>query len=207
MIVSTFLSGLRAELSDETSKQFSDAELLGYLNTWYETIYNNLVTDESELVRTGTATITTEAGTETYATITDLWAPYRVWVPGYEPMAHENEAERMNYEQSDGTMRTGRPDTYYIEGTGIGFLPVPGGVYNISVKYFPVFTPLTATSADMPFNGMFTRQIAFGVMASAKNRAGLVSAIEVSLLQLHQDISMQIMRMRRKSTYQLSPGV
>lgn len=212
--ISAMFSRIRYELDDIDSKQWVDAELLGYYNKWAGTIHRLLVMDKSELNRTGTGTITTVSGTEAYEladnSMGDFWAPYRIWVYGYEPMTQCNETDRMDYEALDGTLESGMPTRFYLDAGNIGFLPAPDDEYTIRLKYWPNFVP--AEIADIatditPFMGAFDLQLEHAIMFSAKNRGRQNSSIEVSLMQLHQDLALDVVRMRRQQTYSISPAV
>ena len=200
---SAIITGIRYQLRDANSKQYADAELLAYINDWNAEVYKALVYDQSELVRTGTGTITTVAGTETYVlsdnTMGDFWAAHRVWVAGFDPLDQEDESARYDYEQTDGTFTRGQPESFYIEAGSMGFVPVPDAAYTVRLKYFPEFAPIASTAGAMPYRNLFNQQIAYGAQLTAKARQMQNAAIETSMMQLHADIAHKIVSLRSKS--------
>jgi hypothetical protein len=209
--IATLITEARIDLDDTDEKQHTDAEMLSYYNKWARTIYDLLVIDKSELVTKGSATLTTTAGMSgyTFASISasDFWAPYRVWIAGYDPMRKVNEDEYLDYEQTDGTLITGQPDRFYIEGSSIYLLPEPDAVYTVKIKYWPSFTKAEADYETVPFLDIFNQQLVYGMTLSGKHRLRGNPSIETAMMQLQQDIGMEIMRMRRKTVYQFSPVV
>jgi hypothetical protein len=200
---------MRYALRDPNSKNWTDAELLAAINHWYEVVYKGLVDDGNELVRTGSGTITTVDGTETYAlsdnSMGDFWAPHRVWIAGYEALDQVSESKRYDYEQSDASLSKGQPLMYYVEGDNIGFIPTPSDAYTVRIKYYPNFVPLASTAASMPLRNLFNQQIEQGAVLTAKTSRNQNANIESAMLQLHQDIAFRISTMRQKQTVQFQP--
>ena len=204
------IAGVRYQLRDQNSKQYTDDELLTFLNDWNAEVYKALVYDQSELIRTGSGTITTVAGTETYSlsavgvAMGDLWAPHRVWIAGYEPLELGVEDDRYDYEQADGTFTRRQPESFYLTAGSMGFVPVPDAIYTVRVKYYPEFVPLASVMATMPYRNLFNQQIAYGVQLTAKARQMQNAAIETSMMQLHADIAHKIVSLRTGSSYRFT---
>ena len=207
------IAGVRYQLRDQNSKQYTDDELLTFLNDWSAAVYKALVYDQSEIVRTGSGTITTVAGTETYSlsavgvAMGDFWAPHRVWIAGYEPLDLGEEDDRYDYEQTDGTFTRRQPESFYIAAGSMGFVPVPDAIYTVRVKYYPEFVPLTSVASTMPYRNLFNQQIAYGVQLTAKARQMQNAAIETSIMQLHADIAHKIVSLRSKNQYRFTPEI
>ena len=207
------IAGVRYQLRDANQKQYDDAELLAFLNDWNAEVYKSLVYDQSELIRTGSGTITTVAGTETYSlsavaiAMGDFWAPHRVWIAGYEPLDKGDEDDRYAYEQTSGTFTRGQPESFYLTAGSMGFVPVPDAIYTVRVKYYPEFAPIASTAGTMPYRNLFNQQIAYGAQLTAKARQMQNAAIETSMMQLHSDIAHKIVSLRTKGSYQFTVEV
>lgn len=205
-----FMDDIRYELRDVHDKQYTDDELLQYINNCCELVYNLLVDAGSELVRTGSGVITTETGSYDYALadhqMGDLWVPYRVWIHGErDEIELCEESEQYQYEDGTGLVLTGMPEKYFLEAGKIYFLPAPSGILSINVKYYPNFVELANVSAAMPYQGFFNMQIREGVKIYAKNRESLNIGIEASLMQIFQDRALAIANRRRKKEFQMIP--
>lgn len=201
------------DLRNSTSKtQYATAELFVYLNRCLELVYQVLLDSESELILTGTGTITLSAGTSVYSltsnSMGDLWVPYRVWISEYDPMEEGEEEDRYPYlrleDEGDTSSRT-RPTSFYLEGDNIGFLPYSDDTYTANLKYYPNFVPLSASTENMPFKNLFNMQVAEGVKLFAKNRNNDALSVEASLMEVFQQRALQIMWRRTKQNYRAEP--
>jgi hypothetical protein len=95
-------------------------------------------------------------------------------VPDTELYDAINEEER-----GDIGHRT-RPEEYCVIGDYLWFKDVPDDTYQVNVRYFPNFIPLTAGD-NLPFRNLFNQEIAQGVLVCAKNRNELPVQIDVIL--------------------------
>lgn len=201
----------RYDLRDENAHQWTDPELLSYINDNLELIYEILIDCDSELIRTGSGTFDTVSGTETYDLSTegmgDFWSPYKIWCPTDGPRELElvNTDERYDYQIDATTWNQGEPYHYYLEGDAIGLLPIPDAIYQINLKYYPNFVPLASTAANLPFKNLFNLQIQQAVNMKAKHRDMMNTSIETALMALFQDRAAAIMRKRSKRNYQMKP--
>lgn len=219
----SFIVQLNYELRNIQQKQWVAAETLVYVNKMYELIYMILVDANSELIASGSGTITTVAGTEAYDlsanAMGDLWSPYKINNEDntyaiyltdasgniYEPIEMVPREDRYPYVVSGSSARS-RPTGFYLDVDNIGLLPVPDAVYTVTIdKYFPNWTPL-ADGDDMPLKNLFNLQIKDGVKLIAKNREGYNMAVEAAMLEVFQDRALQIMRQRRVPNHQMSVG-
>ncbi len=220
----TLTDELNYELRNTRAKQWVDAEILVYINKMYELIYQVLVESNSELIATGSGTITTVAGTEAYAlssnSMGDFWAPYMLSAEDneyaiyltdssgniYAPIEMVEREDRYAYVVAGSDSRN-RPTGFYLDVDNMGFLPVPDAVYTVTIdKYFPNWVPL-ADGVNMPLKNLFNAQIKEGVKLTAKNREGYNMAIEAAMLQVFQDRALAIQRYRRRPKHQMSVGV
>lgn len=201
------------------------AELLGYINKCNETIYEILVDENSELVRTGTGTITTVAGTQSYAlasnSMGDFWLPavlgqrdgddvYGVWVSTYEPMkmcTQEDLWETINAEENSETGHRTIPERFCIIGGYIWFEQSPDDAYTVYLRYFPNFTPLSATTGTIPYNNLFNQEIIEGVKVLAKHRNDIDVQIDSILKDIFHDRAMRLTRKRKKTSASFSPRI
>jgi len=205
------ITRFRYDLRDENGHQWTDNELLSYINDSLELIYEILVDSDSELIRTGSGTFDTVSGTETYDmaanTMGDFWSPYKIWCPtdGPRELTLVNTDDRYDYQIDATTWNQGEPYQYYLEGDTIGLLPIPDGIYQINLKYYPNFVPLSATTGNLPFKNLFNLQIQQAVNMKAKHRDMQNTGIETALMSLFQQRATAIMRRRSKRNYQTKP--
>lgn len=169
-----FIDEIRHELRDVDEAQYTDDELLVYVNRCYELITQILIDDNSELAATGSAgSITLADGTETYDlasnSMGDLWLPFQVGFDDngerlyaiyltdasgnvYPPLEMCDYQDRYDYLTS-GSTSEGRPTAFYLHGDYIGFLPVPDATYTCTVdRYFPNWEPLSTSFTLQSFN-------------------------------------------------------
>jgi hypothetical protein len=226
---SAIISNVAYELRDKAAQQYTYSsahdELFVYLNKCLELIYMILTEEMSELVATGSGSITTVAGTETYslssATMGDFWVMARITGGKYDgehdiyltdsssvvypPLKMTPYGDRYSYVQA-GTASRSRPTGFYLKGAYLGLLPVPDAVYTVSVaRYVPNFTPLATAAAYMPHYNLFNLQVEEGIKLIAKNRENLGGGIESVLMDLFQRRALEIMRMREKVDMSIKP--
>ena len=202
----SFISQIDYELRNTNQLNPTAAESLVTLNKMYEMIYMILADMKSELVRTGTGTITTVAGTETYSLSTnsmgDFWMPWRLQVKQYAPLVQVSEDDRWDYKiYEDATPATttsrARPTMFYVSSGNVGLLPIPDAVYTVYVFYIPNFVPLATSAAGMPFYHLFNQQIGEGMKMLFKNRQESPnSIIDGLLMQMFQKRAFHVARMR-----------
>jgi len=74
----SLISAIRYDLRDPTATQWTDAELLAYLNRGLEMVHHLMVDHRSEMIVSETVSATTTADTETYNLFMDLFdGPWR----------------------------------------------------------------------------------------------------------------------------------
>lgn len=225
----TLIGQVAHELRDTAQQQYTSPggtahdELFVYLNKCLEMIYMILTADNSELITTGSGTITTVDGTEAYDlsanSMGDFWAPakinggmydgeWEIYVVDssstvYSPMEMVPYGERFHYLQS-GTAAESRPTQFYLNAGNIGLLPVPDAAYTLTIpRYIPNFTPLSATSDNMPHYNLFNQQIVEGIKMIAKQRNNTPAAYESVMMDMFQARALEIANLRTKSEYRI----
>jgi len=212
-LVSEMITDMRYELRDtNTTYQYADAELLVYINDISENIHQILIDNESEMVRNGSGTITTVAGTQSYDlganTMGDLWVPHRVWVDTKEPMTMCEEWElfdSINLEEDSQTGHRAEPWKYCIIEDYIWFKEVPDAAYTVRLKYYPNYVDL-ATSDACPFRHIFNQDIKKGAALLAKNRNEMDVQIDAVLKDFYEQVSQKVMKRRRFKPVSVSPA-
>lgn len=219
-IITKVLYELRDPDGNNYNKDGGYAELLGYINRCNELIYEILVDENSELVRTGSGTITTVAGTQNYTLadndMGDFWLPtrlkhdrYAVWISEYEPMQmceEEDLYDAINANEGSSTSQA-MPERFCLIGGDIWFEDVPDAVYTVNLRYFPNFTPLADTDATMPYKNLFNNDIIEGVKLFAKHRNQIGVSIDATLKNMFQQRALRLSRLRRKDPVSITPRI
>ncbi len=203
VLISDMTTLFNYELRNSYAKQWESAETIAYVNKWLEFIHAILTDMESDLVKTGSGSFVTVAGTELYDldanSMGDLMAPLTVWLSALGEIDAVEESERMVHviAKEQGSTAYSQPSGYYLEGDNIGLLPFPDDVYTVKLKYIPDYTTLTTTST-MPYKNIFNNVLVEGVKIIAKNRESYGTAIDAALMELFQDKAIAILRKRQK---------
>ncbi len=154
------------------------------------------------MVRTGTGTVATVNGTETYDlsanSMGDLWVPYKVWITGSDPMAQVEEEDRWSYIDSDGNLSNDEPVEYYLDADHyIGFLDEPDAAYTVNFIYYPNYVYESSDANNVPYRGQFNSSIIEGMKMWARNRSRSPASVEAALLAYFQDMGLKLDRKRR----------
>jgi len=212
-IITQVLYELRDPNGNVYNKDGNYAELMGYLNRCSELIYEILVDKESELIRTGSGTLTTVDGTQSYALSSndmgDLWTAYWVWIVTKDFMTVCEEwtlEDAITAEEAGDTSRS-EPDQYCLIGDDIWFRDVPDDEYTVRLRYYPNFIPLSATTEAMPYKNLFNNDIIEGIKLFAKNRNERSFQAEAILKDRFMARAMQIMEKRRRRDVGFEPIV
>lgn len=206
------IASLRFELFDADETQYTDAELLNYLNLALEVLYEILVYREFDIVRTGTGSFVTVAGTQEYdlsgESMGDLWIAHRVWVSEEENMDKCTEKQiypALHAEEAGTVASRTEPTEYVMVGDYMWFKEVPDAVYTINVRYFPNFVPLSSTSSNMPYKNFFNQQAIKAASLIAKNRNAGDIVLEAQLQQIFEDRALRLLERRTNSTLRFIP--
>lgn len=212
--VESFITDLRYELRDTvTVYKYTANELLSYINKCAEMVHIMLIDKESELVRSGSGTITTSAGTQSYDldsnSMGDLWAPHRVWVDEKEPMTICEEWELydgINAEERSETGHRTEPQKYCIIADYIWFKEVPDDAYTVRLKYYPGYA-LLASDTQMPYRNLFNQSILEAVKIVAKNRDEIDVQIDAILKTHFENEIKKVLRRRTVKKIYFRPGL
>jgi hypothetical protein len=198
------------ELRNQHKRQYTDPEMLEYARKCLELIYQCLVQEKSELIRTGYTNFNTVVGQEVYDLTAippnagDFWSPYRLWLDGFESSELElvNEENRYSYLTS-GT--NGQPVQFYLEADNIGLLPFPDDVYTVRLKYYPNFVPPATGAVNMPYKNLFNLEVQEGIMMLAQNRESMNSTVHVAMMEIFENRAHEITRDRKTKQISMSP--
>ncbi len=215
VLASAIITQVLYELRDPNgyvyNKDGAFAELLGYINRCLELIYEILLDKESEIIYTGTGTITTVAGTQNYDlsanTMGDFWAPrklrrnrYSVWISTLDPMdmcEEDDLFDAINANEGSTTSRA-QPDRFCILGDYIWFEFVPDQAYTVNLKYYPNFVKLAAVTSAMPYKNLFNNDVVEGVKLFAKHRNERSFNAEAILKDRFTQRALRVERRRRR---------
>ena len=232
--VDQFITEKQFDLRDKlTNGRFETGELLGYANRSYEMIYMILANMNSDMVATGTGTITLADGTAEYtlssASMGDFWLPYRlnkqnhqgqslysIYLTDSSSGVHDA-LPMIEYEDHmddllSGTSGEAQPQGFYLFSGNMGFSPVPDAAYTCTVlKYIPNFTPLSSASGStpasaMPLYGIFNQDIGYGMELFAKQRNDASTvAVEAQLMDYFREQAIKIMGKRQHQPSSFRP--
>lgn len=190
--VSSVIKNINYKLRNEESEEFSDGELLSYVNESISVLKTVLARKGYLISRTGTGSFTTTEGTQSYdltsvdTPISNLWLIDNIWISEYEPMDkcdEDNIYETRNEEEKGNTSHRCRPLDYCFIGNTVWFKQSPDATYTVNLNYYPNHTNLYTTDT-MPYNDLFNRSIIAAVMMIAKNRLEMNSQLEIQLMAL-----------------------
>lgn len=199
------------ELRNTYKVQFTEPEILAYINKWLEFVHQYLIESDSDLVRIGKGTFQTEAGVELYSLsengMGDLWVPYKIWVSTYQPMEMVPESERDPYvaNQEAGVDDKSIPAMFYLEGDEIGLLPFPDDVHTVNLKYYPEYSPLISIDDAIPYRNLFNLQLEEGSKILAKNRENYGTAVDAALMDIFKERAKALVDLRQKKDEQFIP--
>lgn len=204
-IISDLITNIGYQLRNE-SGDFSDAELLSYINTNCEVLHMVLIGMESELARNGSNSFSTIEGVQNYdltasgIDITDMWVPHRVWISTYELMEKCQEEDlypAINNEEDGNIGSRTIPDEYCLVGSELWFKEVPNDIYTVNLKYFPSYSLLSLNDTT-PYLGIFNSKIVEGVLMLAKNRNEMRTDMEATLTYLYELAANVLIKKRNK---------
>lgn len=179
----TIIDNSIARKKDADKTQWSDADLLIYLNDGLDYIRQVLIENRSRLAVDST-TITTTSGTDLYAfstvTMTDLVAMFEGVNSEQTGVYCDNtflypvdESEKVKY--IGATLDSLTPTMYYLTDDSIGFLPPIGGTFSI-ITYFYAKVSDLALDGVMPYNDLFNRAASKFMTNAALMEAGFITA-------------------------------
>jgi len=212
--ITDFYQNILYELRDPEgniyNKDGAYAELARYLRRCCELIHDILLDLESEIILTGTGTIATVDGTQSYDlsanTMGDLVLPEKIWITNYERMevCERWEIDDAIQQEEISDSSRGVPERYCIIGDYIWFETVPDDAYTVNFRYFPNYTD-PATS--MPYKNIFNNDITEGVLLFAKRRNERDMGVEAILKDMFLRRASKIIRRRERKVRRFIPVV
>jgi hypothetical protein len=159
----TVIDNSIARAKDPDKTQWSDAQMLRFLNKARDYVYRLLVATQSELVISST-TIPLVAGTASYTLPDDFWGVINngVYISGVDTPLYP--VTQLDFVRAVGDTTDEHPESFFLTSTQIGFLPVPTatavGLHGtISLRYSRYSAPL-ALSDSMPWANILTEPMA-----------------------------------------------
>lgn len=210
----TLIDSTQARAKDPSKTQWSDTEMLGYVNSAIDYIHGKLIEAQSELaLKYNTAAITTVDGTETYDLPTDFWAVYegdKRDRTGVHLIDGTEYAWLAPCSPSDSIEATGndesRPTQFYITSDKLGLLPVPDDAYTIKIRYY-FQSPTVALSGTMPWSGLFNEPIKSFISSRAFARREMTAEGELAIYNELEDKAMRIVSKREGRRPRINPVV
>jgi len=159
----TVIDNSIARAKDPDKTQWSDAQMLRFLNKARDYVYRLLVATQSELVISST-TIPLVAGTASYTLPDDFWGVINngVYISGVDTPLYP--VTQLDFVRAVGDTTDEHPESFFLTSTQIGFLPVPTatavGLHGtISLRYSRYSAPLVL-SDSMPWANILTEPMA-----------------------------------------------
>lgn len=197
--VQSVLDNCIARAKDPDKTQWSDAQLLIFLNKGYDNIHKTLIRVSSEIV-TSEATVTMVANTQEYLladNLPDFWnmsenGVYFSTVPDpLVPMIYEDK-------QRAGADTTAiYPESYYITNLNLGVIDIPDATSvaaysTLNCRYYKKNVPLLLAGASMPYNNLFNETMSsymdfiavIKTTAPSSEYAALLNALEAQTLAI-----------------------
>ena len=178
MIVSELVSRIRIRLNDTQAIEFSDAELIGYLNDTLKSISLYLARVRYPgLVRV--TSVSVPAGTPSVALPSDFLKEENLYW-------NNDPLDEIHRVQDD---ERGRPQYYFREGGFFKLYPVPDEAGELKIVYYPLLTVHSMTDA-IPLPSFFEPVLVHAVAVKGRSRVELNPSIEA---QLQEYIYRQVM--------------
>lgn len=191
------IANSRYDLRDIPKVQYSDAELLVFLNRSAEIVHGLLTDMESDLVREE-ADITLDAG----GAVVDLdeaeiplAVPWRAILAG-QPLKLATDEETRSF--ASGSV--GAPRYYWIAKTLLKFWPATPSLVTLRLEYFPRFVAMAADD-EMPFQGLFDVTLTQSTVMFAENRNAQGNPVTAAVMDLARDRAMALVRKRAPRGY------
>lgn len=191
------IANARYDLRDLPKVQYSDAELLAFLNRSAEIVHGLLTDMESDLVLEE-VDIDLDAGGAVVDLAEEgipLAVPWRMSLVGKPVTLATNEDTK-----GFAIGAVGDPRYYWITKTRLKFWPAPSRMMTLRLEYFPRFAPLAAED-EMPFNGLFDTMITQSTIVFAENRNAQGNPVTAAVMDLARDRAMALVRKRAPRRY------
>lgn len=164
------ITSARYDLRDVDDIEYTDEELLDFVNRSNRVLYTALGNFKSELVY-NSADLSVLAGNRQVSVPTDFSIIIRLWVDT-KVEATEQTNEWITDRRKDN-LSTGRPYYFALHGGYLQFEKVTDVDYTFSIEYYTRPPTDLALTSDMPFRDAFNDEIAQVITLMAKNRFDL----------------------------------
>lgn len=184
---STLITSARYDLRDSNSTQYTDAELLDYINRAIEVLDSALLSIDSEMIIEEDTSTTLTSATNNVTAPTSSMSIRSIYI-STDQLTKTSPADiyyRRIYDTS-----TGQPYYWCEKDTSILFDCTADQDYSLKIYYNSKTTALTATTDDMPYNDMFNQEIREAVSITAKNRENEFAGVNSVLFQMFKDAAM-----------------
>ena len=198
MIVSDLVTEIRLELGDNSSNNWSDDEIITYINEAYRYFYNmaSMITPQ---ILSKTATLTLLQGTNAISLPSDYWGLISLIIPdgGGTPLLSVNQTD-MEYPST-----TGIPTQYYISSNAIVFNTIADKDYNVVFNYIPDVSVLTSTD-EIPIKNVYLSFLKFYVLIRVWNKNEATVNVERIFFMNYGRMLINALNMQAHSNYEVT---
>lgn len=192
-LASAIITSARYDLRDPNLSQYSDAELLDYLNRGLVQLDGVLSSINSDWINaTAAVTLATASSSATAPTrclaILQLWYSTTQWT--------RRTLDAIRYEQRINYGTTGRPSYYCLQGETIQFDITSDAEYALTAIYNQYSATLTAAST-MPYSSHFDQPLRESIVIQAKRREEYDVNLDAVLYDFFMDYALN-KAMKRK---------
>ena len=201
----TIIDNSLARQMDPHETQWSDTELLAWLNKGVNYLHQVLINNQIDWAVTDTAAaVTTVDGTELYDLESDFWGMVEgdsakqesgVWLDKTTTYAFLTPCDQRESVKFTGADES-EPTQFYLTATQIGLLPVPDDAYTLNYRYYT--SPATLLLAtDMPYSGLFNEPLSSFMSSRALTRNGMMTSGEMAI---YNELESQALAIARRRT-------
>ena len=198
MIVSELITEIRYELGDNSANNWSDNELLAYINEAYRYFYNvaSMISPQT-ISKTVNLVLTT--GTSSISLPSDYWGLVSLIIPevSSSPLLAVNQTD-MEYPQN-----TGYPTQYYIDSTNINFNAIADKDYNVVFNYIPDVSVLSL-SDTIPIKSVYLSFLKFYVLIRVWNRNEATVNVERIFFMNYGRMLINALNVQAHSNYEVT---
>lgn len=198
MIVSELITEIRYELGDNSANNWSDNELLAYINEAYRYFYNvaSMISPQT-ISKTVSLVLTT--GTSSISLPSDYWGLVSLIIPevSSSPLLAVNQTD-MEYPQN-----TGYPTQYYIDSTNINFNAIADKDYNVVFNYIPDVSVLSL-SDTIPIKSVYLSFLKFYVLIRVWNRNEATVNVERIFFMNYGRMLINALNVQAHSNYEVT---
>jgi hypothetical protein len=165
-LASSVITSARYDLRDPDKTEYTDPELLDYMNRSMVQLYAVLGAVKSDWVSTTNVATSLLIATNSVAVPSGFSTVRSVWIGSDEII--KTSVDDIYYKRKYITA-TGQPDYFAIEGATLIFERTADATYALTIHYNTSSTALVA-AGTMPFSDEFNQPIRQAIVLMAKNR-------------------------------------